>query len=364
MKSTPFLSRHQAAGARIVDFAGWSMPVQYAGLVEEHLTVRRAAGLFDVSHMGEIEVRGPDALAYLQNLVTNDVAKCEVGQAQYNAMCLPTGGIVDDLVIYRRGIDNFLVCVNASNTDKDFAWARSQMGALDVSVENTSDRWAQLALQGPNAEKILQSLADWPLPNQSYRFEEGQLLDIDMIVARTGYTGEYGYEIFFSPEHAEFVWDNLMEVGSFHGMAPIGLGARDTLRLEMKYALYGNDIDETTHPLEAGLGWITKLGKGDFNGRAAMMAAKEKGLTRKLVGFKLLDRGVPRHGYPILNDGGEEIGVVTSGTHSPSLGIPIGMAYLPVALAAPGSTFFVQIRKNRLAAQVVETPFYHPAHKA
>lgn len=359
MKHTPFLEKHQECGARLVDFAGWQMPVQYAGLVQEHKAVREAVGLFDVSHMGEIDVKGPDAVPFLQNLLTNNVKRCAVGQAQYNVMLLESGGIVDDLVIYRRADDHYMLCVNASNSDKDFAWVAKNVGDFDVSVTNVSEDWAQLAIQGPKATATLQKLTDADLNAfGTYRFVEADLAGVPMIISRTGYTGEPGFEIFFSPSHAAKVWDGILGAGEEFGLQPIGLGARDTLRLEMKYALYGNDIDETTLPLEAGLGWIVRLRKPQFIGKAALVAAKEAGLKRKLIGFELKGRGIARHGYAIVDAEGKSIGEVTSGTHSPSLGKSIGMAYVPIALAEVGTPLKIQIRKKVVDAQVVETPFY------
>lgn len=359
MNETPFIEKHREAGGRLVDFSGWNMPIQYSGLAKEHAAVRESAGLFDVSHMGEIDVKGPGTIPFLMHLLTNDVASCEIGQAQYNAMCLPTGGIVDDLVIYRRGEEHVLLCVNASNTQKDLEWVLAQSKDFDVTIEDISAATAQLALQGPKAAAILQSLTKTDLsPIATYRFAEGKVAGRSAIIARTGYTGEDGFEIFMAPEDGPAIWDAIMEAGTPEGMLPVGLGARDTLRLEMKYALYGNDIDETTTPFEASLGWIVKPKKGDFIGREAMMAGRKAGLTRRLVGFELKARGVPRHDYSILDESGAKIGVVTSGTHGPSVKKPIGMAYVPPALRTPGSQFFVEIRGKAIPAETVKTPFY------
>lgn len=359
MKQTPFHHLHVRAGGRMIEFGGWHMPVQYVGLMEEHRTVRSGVGLFDVSHMGEVEVWGPDALAFAQKLVSNDVSACAIDQAQYAVMCQPDGGIVDDLITYRLADDHLLFCVNASNTDKDFAWMQEVAKGFNLTLVNKSAEYAQLAIQGRHAEKLLQALTSVPLHDIAYyRFRRGELAEVPMLIARTGYTGEDGFEIFFAPEHADRVWERLMEAGAPYGLAPIGLGARDTLRLEMKYSLYGNDIDATTLPLEAGLGWVVKLNKGDFVGRDALVAAKEAGLSRKLIGFELLERGIARHDCAALDETGAVVGKVTSGTMSPSLGKSIGMAYLPTALSKEGSRFSVDIRGKAVAAQVVKTPFY------
>jgi len=364
-RSTPFLQMHIDAGARLIDFGGWNMPVQYSGVLEEHRTVRNAVGLFDVSHMGEVVVTGPQAMAYTQNLISNDIHACAIGQAQYAVLGRPEGGIVDDLISYRLSDHEILFCVNASNTDKDFAWMKQAADGFDVEVVNRSDEFAQLALQGPKSQEVLSALTAVPLHDLVYyHFKRGDVTGVPMTIARTGYTGEDGFELFFAPEHAEHVWKALLEAGVPHGLRPIGLGARDTLRLEMKYALYGNDIDDTTTPLEAGLGWVVKLNKGPFIGRDALLQQKQAGLTRRLVGFELTERGVPRHGYPALDEDGQQIGIVTSGAMSPSLSRPIGMAYLPLERSKPGDEFFVEIRQKRVAAVVVKTPFYKPAHRS
>lgn len=364
LKSTPFTHINVSLGARLIDFGGWNMPVQYSGVLEEHHTVRNAVGLFDVSHMGEVQVTGPQALEYVQNLLTNDASTCAIGQAQYSPMLYPHGGIVDDLIIYRRGENDFLFCVNASNTDKDFAWMQDAARGFDVSLVNQSAGTAQLAIQGPRAQDTLAALTRAPLADIAYyRFAHGEVAGIPMLIARTGYTGEDGFEIFFDARHADKAWAAIMEAGAPHGIKPIGLGARDTLRLEMKYALYGNDIDQDTNPLEAGLGWVVKLNKDRFIGRDALLKIKADGLTRRLVGFELTGRGVPRHGYATTDAAGQVIGTVTSGAISPSLSKPIGMAYLPAALSIPGSEFAVEIRQKLVPAVVVKTPFYKPPHR-
>ncbi len=353
---TPLYDTHVRAGARIVEFAGWEMPVQYAGILAEHETVRKRAGLFDVSHMGEVVFRGPKALEALQRVFTNDLSKTADGQAQYGCLCRDSGGIVDDVVVYRRAADDLLVCVNAANRKKDFDWLAAHAGGADV--KNESDDWAQLAFQGPLAARILQRLTKVNLSAiKTYRFTSGEVAGVPCIVARTGYTGEDGFELFCPPGRAASLWDALLDAGKPEQAAPAGLGARDSLRLEMAYRLYGSDMDDSTTPLEAGLAWVVKLEKGDFVGRDALLKQKEAGLTRKLVGFVLTDAGIARHGYPVLQDG-RKVGDVTSGTKSPSLGTSIGLAYVPTALAAEGSTFAVEIRGRAAAARVVKTPFY------
>ncbi len=358
LRRTPLYQAHVQAGAKLVPFAGFEMPVQYTGLLDEHRAVRERAGLFDVSHMGEIVVRGSQALPALQRLVTNDLGKTADGQAQYSALCQPDGGIIDDIVVYRRSAEDLLVCVNASNRDKDFAWFRDNLKGADLRDEG--DEWAQLALQGPKAVSILSRLTKLDLSKiGTYRFSEGEVAGRKMIVARTGYTGEDGFELFCRPEDAMPLWNALLEAGKPEGLVPAGLGARDSLRTEMKYCLYGNDIDETTNPLEAGLGWVTKLDKaGGFIGAETLRAAKAAGLKRKLIGFRLTEKGIPRHGYPVLVDG-KSFGTVTSGTLSPSLEIAIGMAYLPLSHAEVGKQFNVDIRGRPVPAAVVQTPFYN-----
>ena len=353
---TPLHDVHVRAGARIVEFAGWEMPVQYAGILAEHEAVRTRAGLFDVSHMGEVVFRGPGALEALQRLFTNDLARCADGQAQYGCLCRESGGIVDDVVVYRRSAEDLLVCVNAANRQKDFEWLRD--GAPGADVANESDAWGQLALQGPLAAEVLQPLTSFRLSSiGTYRFAHGEVAGVACLVARTGYTGEDGFELFCPAAEAARLWSALMEAGEPQGLEPCGLGARDSLRLEMAYRLYGSDMDDGTTPLEAGLAWVVKLDKGDFVGRDALRRQKEQGLSRKLVGFTLVDPGIPRHGYAVLQDG-KAVGTVTSGTKSPTLGLSIGLAYVPPALAAEGSTFAVDIRGRAASAKVVKTPFY------
>ena len=369
MKRTALFEEHQKLGGRLIDFGGWELPVQYTGVMDEHLACRQAAGLFDVSHMGEVHIEGPDAEAYLNTLVTNQVAKLSVGQAQYTVMCHESGGIVDDLVIYRRAKDRFLVVVNASNTDKDFAhmqkvWAESSGSSSrwpNMTLTNESQRYTQIAIQGRKALQILKGITDAPVAEtKTYWFCEGHvLMNIPAILGRTGYTGEDGFELYVPWNNGPEVWNALMKAGEPEGLKACGLGARDTLRLEMKYPLYGHELSDSTHPLEAGLGWVVKLDKEDFLGKHALVAAKERGIRRTLVGFTLLSRGIPRQGYAISNeDGTQVIGEVTSGTQSPSLNQPIGVGYVEKSNAAVGTRLTIDIRGNKIPAEVVPTPFY------
>jgi aminomethyltransferase len=341
----------------MVEFAGWDMPVQYAGLIEEHEAVRGAVGLFDVSHMGEVVFRGPRALAALQSIFTNDLGKVADGQAQYGCLCRENGGIVDDVVVYRRSAEDLLVCVNAANRQKDFDWLKSHAAGADV--RNESDEWGQVALQGPRALSVLKKLTGADLDAiKTYRHAPGTVAGAACLIARTGYTGEDGFELFCPAARAEPLWEALLEAGRPEGIQPAGLGCRDTLRLEMAYRLYGSDMDDDSSPLEAGLGWVVKLDKGDFVGRAALLRQKEQGLSRKLVGFQLTEPGIARHGHPVVRDG-RPVGLVTSGTRSPTLKTSIGLAYVPPSLAAEGSTLAVEIRGKPVAATVVKTPFLH-----
>jgi aminomethyltransferase len=356
VRRTPFYDCHLKHGARMVDFSGFAMPLQYKGIVAEHQHVRLAAGMFDLSHMGEFMVRGPDAVPFLQRMTINDVDRLEVGQAQYTAMCYPDGGIVDDLLIYRRK-DRYLLVVNAANIAKDLEWLEEHRQG-EVELRDCSQHYALLAIQGPRSQAVLSRLTGADLDSlKFYHFTEGRVADTEMILSRTGYTGEDGFELYMEPEEAPRIWDAVFQAGRPDDLQPVGLGARDSLRLEMKYALYGQDIDRTTHPLEAGLGWITKLDRGDFIGRDALLAHKEKGLTRRLVGFEMLQKAVPRTGYPLLV-GGREAGRVTSGIFSPSLSKGIGCGYLPVEHASVGTRIEVRIRKQAVPAEVVKTPFY------
>lgn len=357
LKPTPLRAEHVALGARLVPFAGYEMPVQYpTGITAEHQAVRTAAGLFDVSHMGEVEVRGREAREFVQYVTSNDLDRAAVGQAQYSTLLNHDGGVVDDLLVYRFP-ERFLLVVNASNREKDVVHLREHAGRFDVEISDRSDEIALLALQGPKAQTILERLTDDRLDDIGYyHFREGRLLDRNALLSRTGYTGEDGFEIYLENKDAVAVWRALLEAGKPEGLTPAGLGARDTLRLEMGYALYGNDLDEEHTPLEAGLGWVVKLGKEDFIGREALIRQKEAGVPRKLVGFRLRERGFPRPGYEVRTARGA--GVVTSGTVSPSLGVGIGMAYLPAEAAQPGTEIEVVIRGQGIPAEVVKPPFY------
>jgi aminomethyltransferase len=355
-RRTPFHALHEAAGAKLIEFAGFSMPVRYSGDVREHLAVRQRAGLFDVSHMGEFVVSGSGALDFLNRMITNDLETIAPGQAIYSPMCLPSGGIVDDLLIYREA-DWFMVVVNAANLQKDFDWLRQHCPS-GVSLADVSDETALLAIQGPATPGILSgNVPEAALEVGSYRFVRGSLFGVDALIARTGYTGEDGFELYFHPRHAETVWNGLLRAGQSAGLEPVGLGARDTLRLEMAYMLYGNDIDETTAPLEAGIGWTVKLAKPDFIGREALVELKQQGLQRRLVGFELDGRRVARHGMSV-ESGGRTVGVVSSGTFSPSLERPIGLAYVETALAKVGNPLEILAGPSRLPARVVKTPFW------
>ncbi len=343
----------------MVPFGGWDMPVEYSGLIAEHMAVRKAAGLFDVSHMGEFEVTGAGALAFLQRVTSNNVAKLRDGQAQYSAFPMANGAPVDDVIVYRYAADRYLLVVNASNIAKDWQWLRDQ-SPEGCTLRDRSDDFALLALQGPAAEAILQTLTPLRLADIAYyHFAEGLVGGVKAVVARTGYTGEDGFELFVAPEAAEATWRALIEAGRSHGLLPAGLGARDTLRLEAKMCLYGNDMDETTTLVEAGLGWIVSLdeAKGDFSGRLVLEREKKTGPARKLVGFEVVGRGIARHGYPVLVNKAPS-GAVTSGSYAPFLEKSIGLCYLPAATAAVGTELEVEVRGRLLPARVVPTPFY------
>ncbi len=361
LKRTPLNDEHRRLGARMVDFGGWDMPVQYSGVIDEHKTVRTAVGLFDVSHMGELMVSGRGANDFLQRMTTNDVTKIAVGQAQYSALCKEDGCVIDDIIIYRRGMDSFLVCVNASNTTKDEQWLRAHLPSSGVVLENESEAYAQIAVQGPKARELVQQVVDINISQLKYYwFAEGKVLGQPSIIARTGYTGELGFELYVPSQGASKIWSALVEAAQKFGGKPCGLGARDTLRLEMGYLLYGNDMDESINALECGLGWVTKFSKGEFVGSKALAAQKEAGLKRQIVGLQMVDKAIARHGYKVFSapEGGKELGWVTSGTVGPSINLNVGMAYVTPEFAAVGSDIFVEIRGERKAAKVVKKPFY------
>lgn len=349
---------HKALGGKLVSFGGWEMPVEYSGLADEHRAVRERAGVFDVSHMGEIRVKGPGALAAVQHLTCNDAATLVDGQIQYSAFLTERGTFVDDLLTYRLAADDFLIVVNAANTPKDVAWAL-RARRPDATIEDESPVWAQIALQGPRSLAILQPLTDVPLEKMKYYwFGRGRVVGVPAIVSRTGYTGEDGFEVYCAPEAARKVWDAILDAGRPRGAVPAGLGARDTLRLEAKMALYGNDIDDTTTPWEADLGWIVKMKKAEFTGRAALEAQKTAGATRKLVGFEVTGRGIARHGHPLTVDATGKPGLVTSGTQTPTLGKAIGLAYVPIESSSVGTALTVDVRGRKVPAVIVPTPFY------
>lgn len=361
MKTTPFTGFHVALGAKMHEFAGYNMPIEYSGIINEHLAVCQAVGVFDVSHMGEFWVKGPNALSFLQNITSNDVSVLPLGKAQYTCFPNDEGGIVDDLLVYHYEDEKYLLVVNAANIEKDWNWcvAHRMEGA---ELENASDRMAQLAIQGPKAQEVLQRLTSVDLSViPYYAFTTGEFAGVkDVIISNTGYTGAGGFELYFYPEYGAAIWNAIFEAGKPEGIQPVGLGARDTLRLEMGFCLYGNDLDDTTTPIEAGLGWITKLVDGkSFPGRAIIEKQKQEGVQRKLVAFELQDRGIPRHGYEIVNEAGEVIGTVTSGTMSPLSKTGIGMGYVQTAYAKPGSEIGVLVRNKPLKAKVVKAPFRH-----
>lgn len=358
MKNTALTHVHEKLGAKLVPYAGFNMPVSYEGVNAEHETVRKGVGVFDVSHMGEFLVTGPNALEFLQKICSNDVSKLNVGQAQYCYFPNEKGGIVDDLIVYKIAEEKYLLVVNASNIQKDWEWIQKQ-NTLNADVRDLSDEYSLLAIQGPKAIESMQSLTSVDLKAiKFYHFEVGDFAGIPhVIISATGYTGSGGFEIYCKNSEVEKIWEKVFEAGEAYGIKPIGLAARDTLRLEMGFCLYGNEIDEETSPLEAGLGWITKFSK-DFINSENLKKEKEEGIKNKLIGFELKDRGIPRQGYDIVTQDGEKIGVVTSGTMAPSLGKAIGMGYVPIDFSTPGTEIFISIRNKPVAAVIVKTPFY------
>ncbi|PZR21330.1 MAG: glycine cleavage system aminomethyltransferase GcvT [Flavobacterium psychrophilum] len=358
MKNTALTHVHEGLGAKMVPFAGYNMPVQYEGVNIEHETVRNGVGVFDVSHMGEFIISGPNALALIQKVTSNDASTLTIGRAQYSCLPNDNGGIVDDLIVYKMKEEQYLLVVNASNIEKDWNWisAKNDVGA---DMRNVSEDYSLLAIQGPKAMEAMQSLTSVDLSAiKYYHFEVGEFAGVEnVIISATGYTGSGGFEIYVKNDQVESLWNKVFEAGAAFGIKPIGLAARDTLRLEMGFCLYGNDINDTTSPLEAGLGWITKFTK-EFTNSEALKKQKEEGVTRKLVGFELIERGIPRHDYEITDKDGNVIGIVTSGTMAPSLNKGIGLGYVPSEYAAEGSQIFIRIRKNDIPAQVVKLPFY------
>jgi aminomethyltransferase len=358
MRNTALTHVHEGLGAKMVPFAGYNMPVQYEGVTVEHETVRNGVGVFDVSHMGEFLISGPNALALIQKVTSNDASTLTIGRAQYSCLPNDNGGIVDDLIVYKMKEEQYLLVVNASNIDKDWNWISSK-NDVGADMRNISDDYSLLAIQGPKAVEAMQPLTSVDLSAiKYYHFEVADFAGVsDVIISATGYTGSGGFEIYVKNDQVEELWNKVFEAGAAFGIKPIGLAARDTLRLEMGFCLYGNDINDTTSPLEAGLGWITKFTK-DFTNSEALKKQKEEGVTKKLVGFELTERGIPRHDYEITDKDGNVIGIVTSGTMAPSLNKGIGLGYVPAEYAAEGSQIFIRIRKNDIPAQVVKLPFY------
>ena len=359
LQTTPLHAWHRARGARMTPFGGWDMPLQYEGLAEEHRAVRAAAGLFDVSHMGEVEIAGEDALAAVQRVTSNDAGRLQPGRAQYSALTTPEGTVVDDLLVYQLAAGHYLLVVNAANVAKDVAWIRKGIApAGDAVAVDASRRYALIALQGPRAAAVLQPLTAVEVDGvEYYAFANGEVAGVRATISRTGYTGEDGFELFVPPARAETVWSALLEAGRVHGLLPAGLGARDTLRLEAGLRLYGNDVDETTTLLEAGLGWTVGWDKESFIGREALLAQRRTGPGRKLVGFEMLERGIARHGHAV-HAGADRVGRVTSGTLTPHLRKAVGMAYVPVELARRDTELSIDVRGRRLRARVVPMPFY------
>lgn len=358
MKEIALTNKHISLGAKMVPFAGYNMPVQYEGINAEHATVRQGVGVFDVSHMGEFILKGENALDLIQRVTSNDASKLYDGKIQYSCLPNETGGIVDDLLVYRIDEKSYMLVVNASNIEKDWNWIQ-QYNTNGVEMHNISDKTSLLAVQGPKAAEALQSLTDVDLASMEYyTFVKGQFAGVDnVLISATGYTGAGGFEIYFDNEHADKIWDAIFEAGASLGIKPIGLGARDTLRLEMGFCLYGNDIDDNTSPIEAGLGWITKFTK-EFTNSEALKAQKEAGVKSKLVGFEMIDRGIPRHDYEIVDAEGNVIGRVTSGTQAPSLQKAIGMGYVTKEFSKEGTEIYISIRNNKVKAKVVKFPFY------
>lgn len=357
-KHTPFYNCHVKAKGKIVEFAGYELPIQYEGLIAEHEAVRNSVGVFDVSHMGEAEVKGEKAFEFLQKITTNNVSRLVDGQVQYSAMCYEDGGIVDDILVHRFNENHFFLCINASNVEKDIEWMEKN-NTEGVTINNLSDKYGQLAIQGPKCEELLQTLTSIDLSKiDRYFFTTGELANLkDLIIARTGYTGEDGFEIYCTPDQAEALWNAIFDAGNNFGLKPCGLGARDTLRLEVRYCLYGNDITKDTTPFEAGLGWIVSKKKGDFIGKSAMDEKKAAGHPKKLVGIEMVDKGIARKDYEVFDADGNKIGFVTSGTFSPTLKKPVALAYIQPDKAKIDNELFVEIRSKKAKIKVIKTPF-------
>ncbi len=359
MRHTPFTRIHESLGAKMHEFAGYNMPIEYSGIIDEHMTVCNGVGVFDVSHMGEFWVSGPEALPFLQKITSNDLSVLPVGKAQYTCFPNENGGIIDDLLIYHMEPEKYMLVVNASNIEKDWEWCKKH-NTEGVILDNASNHMAQLAVQGPKAKEVLQQLTTVDLSSiPYYAFQTGEMAGVkDVIISNTGYTGAGGFELYFYPAFGEQLWNAIFETGAPYGIKPIGLGARDTLRLEMGFCLYGNDLDDTTSPLEAGLGWITKFAEGkNFIARDILEKQKKEGVSRKLIGFVLQERGIPRHGYEIVNEQGDVIGAVTSGTMSPTTKEGIGLGYVKPEYASLDTVIYIQVRNKNLQAKVVKPPF-------
>lgn len=365
LKKTPLYNAYEKYGGKIIDFAGWALPVQFQGITEEHEAVRKTGGLFDVSHMGEVEVKGEQALDFVNNLITNDASVLEDSQILYTPMCYENGGVVDDILVYRFNKQHFILVVNASNVDKDFQWMKDNKRDYKVELINISEKTIELALQGPNAQKTLQKLVNINLEDIKFFYFNSSVKvnGVKCLISRTGYTGEDGFEIYTSNEYGEMLWNKILETGKEYGIVPAGLGCRDTLRFEVCLPLYGNEISENISPLEAGLGFFVKLNKSNFIGKAALAEQKNQGLKRKLVGFEMVDRGIPRHGYEVSAQDGSIIGFVTTGYRSPSLGKNIGLAIIDSKYSSIGAEINIHIRNKHCRAEIISKKFYNKNYK-
>jgi aminomethyltransferase len=364
LKKTPLFNAYERYGGKVIDFAGWALPVQYEGIIPEHEAVRNAAGLFDVSHMGEVDVKGPQAFDFVQNLVTNDISVLEDNQILYTLMCYPNGGTVDDLLVYKFNNEHFYLVINAGNIDKDYAWMLENKGNYDMELTHLSNEVAEVALQGPNAQEVLQRLTNTDLSEIKFFYckRDVEIAGVKCLVSRTGYTGEDGFEVYAAPEYIELLWDKILGAGKDLGLKPAGLGCRDTLRFEATLPLYGNELTQDITPLEAGLGFFVKLGKENFIGKDALVKQKEEGLKRKIVGFEMKDRGIPRHGYEVAVNG-EVVGFVTTGYMSPTLKKTIGLAMVDIKYSELGTNLDVIVRNKPLKAEVISKSFYKKNYK-